>query len=80
MLQAAKYGFLGIPFAAMALSGTVMSGVGIKEQSDFKKDIEGEIGQVVIRGQIMSVDERPIRGERTILSILPENLTSNYWE
>lgn len=43
MLQAAKYGFLGIPFVAMALSGTVMSGVGIKEQSDFKKDIEGEI-------------------------------------
>ena len=27
----------------------------------------GEMGEVVIRGQILSMDERPIRGEKTIL-------------
>ena len=41
------------------------------------KDIEGELGQVVIRGQIMSVDERPIRGERTILSIAITDFTDS---
>ncbi len=29
--------------------------------------IMGEMGEVVIRGQILSMDERPIRGEKTIL-------------
>ena len=31
------------------------------------KDIQGEIGEVVIRGQIISLDARQIRNERTIL-------------
>ncbi len=31
------------------------------------EQIMGEMGEVVIRGQILSMDERPIRGEKTIL-------------
>ena len=31
------------------------------------EQIIGEMGEVVIRGQILSMDERPIRGEKTIL-------------
>lgn len=32
------------------------------------KTIEGEIGEVVIRGKVLEVNERPIRNEKTILS------------
>ena len=31
------------------------------------EQIMGEMGEVVVRGQILSMDERPIRGEKTIL-------------
>ena len=33
------------------------------------EEIDGEIGQVCIRGKIIKLDKRPIRGERTIVSI-----------
>ncbi len=33
------------------------------------KDIVGPIGEVVIRGQLISYDEHPIRGERNVVSV-----------
>lgn len=43
MLSAMKYGFIGLPFAAMAATGVGLSAAGIAEQKSFKKDIEGEM-------------------------------------
>lgn len=41
------------------------------------KDIEGEMGQVTVRGQIADIEERPIRGERTIVSIIITDFTDS---
>lgn len=41
------------------------------------KDIEGEMGQVTVRGQISDIEERPIRGERTIVSIIITDFTDS---
>lgn len=40
-------------------------------------EIEGEMGEVVVRGQIMDIEERPIRGERTIVSIIITDFTDS---
>ena len=36
------------------------------EESIPLENVTGEMGEVVIRGQVMEVDEREIRGEKTI--------------
>lgn len=41
------------------------------------KDIEGEMGQVTVRGQIVDIEKRPIRGERTIVSIIITDFTDS---
>ena len=41
--------------------------VTLEEEAIRIEQIMGEMGEVVIRGQILSMDERPIRGEKTIL-------------
>ncbi len=38
-------------------------------------EIQGEIGEVAVRGKIINVDLRPIRGERTILSFAITDFT-----
>ena len=43
------------------------------------EQIMGEMGEVVIRGQILSMDERPIRGEKTILMFLLQILPTRSW-
>lgn len=40
-------------------------------------DIIGEIGEVRIKGQIMYTEERPIRGERTIVSVAITDFTDS---
>lgn len=37
------------------------------EESIPLENVTGEMGEVVIRGQVMEIDEREIRGEKTIL-------------
>ena len=45
----------------------VIFGRDFEEETIRIEQIMGEMGEVVIRGQILSMDERPIRGEKTIL-------------
>mgnify|MGYP002592824283 FL=1 len=45
----------------------VVYGRDFDEEAIRIEQIMGEMGEVVIRGQILSMDERPIRGEKTIL-------------
>ncbi|WP_177975451.1 PolC-type DNA polymerase III [uncultured Eubacterium sp.] len=45
----------------------VIYGRDFEEEAIRIEQIMGEMGEVVIRGQILSMDERPIRGEKTIL-------------
>ncbi len=45
----------------------VVYGRDFEEEAIRIEQIMGEMGEVVIRGQILSMDERPIRGEKTIL-------------
>ena len=45
----------------------VICGRDFEEETIRIEQIMGEMGEVVIRGQILSMDERPIRGEKTIL-------------
>ena len=45
----------------------VIFGRDFEEETICIEQIVGEMGEVVIRGQILSMDERPIRGEKTIL-------------
>ncbi len=45
----------------------VIYGRDFEEESIQISQIVGEMGEVVIRGQVLSVDEREIRGEKTIL-------------
>ena len=45
----------------------VIIGRDFEEETIRIEQIMGEMGEVVIRGQILSMDERPIRGEKTIL-------------
>ena len=45
----------------------VIFGRDFEEETIRIEQIIGEMGEVVIRGQILSMDERPIRGEKTIL-------------
>ncbi len=41
------------------------------------KEIEGEMGEVIVRGQVMDIEERPIRDERTIVSIIITDFTDS---
>ena len=45
----------------------VVYGRDFDEEAIRIEQIMGEMGEIVIRGQILSMDERPIRGEKTIL-------------
>ena len=45
----------------------VIFGRDFEEETIRIEQIMGEMGEVAIRGQILSMDERPIRGEKTIL-------------
>lgn len=41
------------------------------------KEIEGEMGEVIVRGQVMDIEERPIRDERTIVSVIITDFTDS---
>ncbi len=41
------------------------------------KEIEGEMGEVTVRGQIRLIEERPIKNERTILSVTITDYTDS---
>lgn len=41
------------------------------------REIEGEMGEVIVHGQIDDIEERPIKGERTIVSIVITDFTDS---
>ena len=57
----------------------VIYGRDFEEEAIRIDQIMGEMGEVVIRGQILSMEERPIRGEKTILMFLLQILRIRSW-
>ena len=55
----------------------VLYGREFEGQSINLHEIEGEMGEVTVRGQIIDIEERPIKGERTILSIIISDFTDS---
>ena len=55
----------------------VLYGRDFEGQSITLREIEGEMGEVIVRGQVIDIEERPIRNERTILSIVISDLTDS---
>lgn len=41
------------------------------------REIEGEMGEVTVHGQIVEIEEHPIKGERTIVSIIITDFTDS---
>ena len=55
----------------------VLYGRDFEGQSITLREIEGEMGEVIVRGQVIDIEERPIRNERTILSIVISDFTDS---
>ena len=55
----------------------VLYGRDVEGQSITLREIEGEMGEVIVRGQVIDIEERPIRNERTILSIVISDFTDS---
>ena len=53
----------------------VIYGRDIEEETIAIEEIQGEMGEVVIRGQILGVEKRPIRNEKTILTFYITDFT-----
>ena len=53
----------------------MLSGRDFDEEEISISEIQGEIGDVVIKGKIIASDEREIRGEKTILFLTVTDFT-----